>query len=462
MYQQQKRAALLNEYISALSPEARAKLQNQYDKGDKAIDADPQSQLIQSSLREVKRGGQSTAARKPKPTRVFFETLSPYFLSKTEDFEFSGAIDRSFVEAIWLWISRDAAPEQILQLTKLCEMSGDTNELVAEIKKTVISYGAEMVVRIDKGGVAAHRERTQMGGEDNEIAIRGFLTILEKENILAEVLTLVPFMEREESELQIETFFKAANVLDARLRAFLMLAAVRLLEDPIVLVRHAVKYVGSNKEANIRRDGLGDVIDAMLADSGEQVARIHNSRGVFADADLMVSCLIRFVKDVRALDANIEIDSRGEAASQLGKQKSTINRKLQDPLENLVENIRLVVAPPKEGPDFVDKEAVLLSISGMHVLSMAHRYKDTLAMNKICKKIWAESSVQIESIANRMLDKYRAAEFEKDALELERLDAMIKIALIRFDDDYPDILQRSRNQIMARRKEPQPEEQQPE
>lgn len=461
MYQQQKRAALLNDYISSLSPQARAMLQKQYDGDDRAVTADPNSQLIQSSLREVKRGGQSTAARKQKPTRVFFTSLSAYFLSKSGGFEFDGAIDRASVDSIWMWVSRDAAPEKITELNAQCEQGADVTQLVHDTKKAVLSYGTSMLARIDEGGAAAHRERVQLGGEDSENAIRRFLDILENEQILSEILSLVPFLEREECEVQIMTFFRAANALSDRLRAFLMLATVRRLDDPITLVRHTVEHIGVSHEQKIRRAGLGSVIDAVLADAEEQVESIRASRGVFADADLMCGCLGRFVKNIRALEANVELDARGSVATTLGRQRSDIIAKLQLPLENLVENIRHVVAPPKEGPDRIDKEAVLLSISGMHVLAMAHRYKDTLAMNKICKKIWESSSVQIEAIANRTLDKYRAAEHEKDALELQRLDAMIKISLIRFDDDYPDILRRSRNQIMAKRKEPkepQPEE----
>ena len=69
--------------------------------------------------------------------------------------------------------------------------------------------------------------------------------------------------------------------------------------------------------------------------------------------------------------------------------------------------------------------------------------RDSLAVNALLDKAWSDTGQAVEVLVTRALDQFRAD--PADPVARERLDAGIKMAEIRYNPQYAEILRRARD-----------------
>ena len=86
---------------------------------------------------------------------------------------------------------------------------------------------------------------------------------------------------------------------------------------------------------------------------------------------------------------------------------------------------------------------MLAALNGLYLLMTVRKCRDSLAVNALLDQAWADTGQTVEVLVTRALDMYRGA--PADPVARERLDAGIKMAEIRFNPEYADILRRARD-----------------
>jgi hypothetical protein len=91
----------------------------------------------------------------------------------------------------------------------------------------------------------------------------------------------------------------------------------------------------------------------------------------------------------------------------------------------------------------VDAEHVLAALNGLYLLMAVRQSRDSLAVNALLDQAWADTGQAVEVLVTRALDNFRVS--PGDAIVRERLEAGIKMAEIRYNAEYADILRRARD-----------------
>src|SRR3954462_14993496 len=103
----------LRTYLRELSPEARALLVGELERGLLRGEDGPGASLILQELR----GQMAPADREPdrigNPARLFFEPLEPFLVDDRADRKHRGRVSRAGLDAIWEWICRDLLPTHV-------------------------------------------------------------------------------------------------------------------------------------------------------------------------------------------------------------------------------------------------------------------------------------------------------------------------------------------------------------
>ena len=183
------------------------------------------------------------------------------------------------------------------------------------------------------------------------------------------------------------------------------------------------------------------MVDALLSHAQNQIPLLE-ANGAFIDIDLICRALDRYHRLVRAVSGYIEL-SRGSRWSAIiaGLTKSASDRiepKLRDVAIDVNQALRR-----KEANDRFDSDRVLSAINGLYLLSTVRDCRDSLALNAIFEQNWNQVGQTLEVQVKRNLDLFRANPADKVAAS--RLDAGIKMAELRYNAEYAEVLRRARD-----------------
>ena len=102
----------------------------------------------------------------------------------------------------------------------------------------------------------------------------------------------------------------------------------------------------------------------------------------------------------------------------------------------------------REGHDRIDSDQVLAALNGMYLLATVRDSRDSLAVNAVFDQTWAQTGQALEIHIDRLLQQVRTN--PADQVLAKRFDAALKMAEIRFGQDYADTIRRARDTIERR------------
>jgi hypothetical protein len=96
----------------------------------------------------------------------------------------------------------------------------------------------------------------------------------------------------------------------------------------------------------------------------------------------------------------------------------------------------------REGADRLDTDQILSALNGVYLLAAVRDCRDSLALNALFDRTWRLVGQALDIHIQRNLDLLRAN--PTDRIIPERLDAAIKMAELRFNAEYADVLRRAK------------------
>lgn len=379
----------------------------------------------------------------PVGLTFFLAALEPVIVETPVFHHFDGAVARDDAEAIWLWIARDAAPEAAADFAMACEGGEAPGTALDRVAPDLIeAIGAAR----DK---ARHSEKTdnrltvQMGGEMVRARLPFILVALRSRPVIAKARDFGKAANTTADEAGIGTALKAMPLSESALIAMMMHAAVGQVANPSRFVLAAIKQAGGGTDAAISRAGFGPLIEAMLSHAQEQVAIVLASTTMHGDPDLACRAIERFHRLIRAVTGYIEMSRENiwqHVASDLTRRMS---ERLETRLREVTAEVNIALRRPREGPDSIDAEDVLSALGGLYILRSVRSCRSSLALNVVFERVWGETGHALEMLLSRALETFR--DDPADPVRRERLEAGIKMAEIRFDSEYADIMRRARD-----------------
>jgi hypothetical protein len=386
---------------------------------------------------------QSIAKPPARPSRragkSFFGLIDSVIVEDPADFEFDGAISRGHAEAAWTWMVRDLAPDLIdpeapqndpLTVKALDALMPD---LLARAKQVVAAAGASRE--------ASHRLMIQLGGEDEVRRLPVILNALKVRALLDKAQTFGRAVNGMTDEAALAAALHPMPWNEPPVVSLLMQAAVAQVANPSRLMTAVIRLTGGATELVLERAGYAPVVEAMLAHAQNQIPLL-NQIGPFADIDLTCRAIDRFHRLIRAVNGYVELSRNGRWSTIIAALIKGVSARIEPRLRDVVMNVNMAMRRHREGADRLDSDQILSALNGVYLLATVRDCRDSLALNALFDQSWAQVGQALEIHLQRNLDMLRAS--PTDRIIAERLDAAIKMAELRFNAEYADVLRRAK------------------
>jgi len=353
-------------------------------------------------------------------------------------FLFDGALPRVHAQHIWTWMVRDVAPDLITPATDAAALDAMMPQLMSRLR--------DVLEASKKSAEENRRLRTQVGGEETYERLPMTINALRQRALLEKARGFGRATNATNDEAALGAALQAMPLQDAAGMALLMQATVGQVANPNKLVGAVVRLAGGPSEGAISRAGLAPVIDAILAHAQNQLFHLTPS-GTFADMDMTCRALDRFHRLVRLVNGFVEINRSGRWAQVLAGLTKAVSSRLEPRLREIIPDLNQAMRRRESG-DRVDSDRMFATINGLYLLTAVREARDSLALNALFEQTWTHVGEALEVHINRNLDLIKAN--PADATAGERLEAAIKMAELRFNQEYADVLRRARDAAMRR------------
>lgn len=379
------------------------------------------------------------AARTRRSGKPFFGAIEPVIVEDPVEFEFDGAVTRSHAAAAWTWMARDVAPDLL---------DHEADEATADDLANFLKLLPELFERADKamalGGKTAESERRlviQVGGGAPYRRLPNVLNALRCRALIEKAQVFGRAANHITEEEALDKALQSMPLNDPQVASVLMQATMGQVANPSRFVMAAIRIAGSANERDLMRAGFGPLFDAILSHGQNQIPQLMQT-GTFADIDLTCRAIDRFHRLFRSIHNHIELDRNSRWTTLVGALTKSMSDRIEPKLRNVVMDVNKALRRQRDGADRLDSDQILSALNGIYVLCAVRDARDSLALNALFGELWGQVGQAIEAHVQRNLELFR--DNPADRIVAERLDATIKMAELRFNGEYAEILRRAK------------------
>jgi hypothetical protein len=368
--------------------------------------------------------------------RPFFGLIDAVIVPGTNGFDFDGAICEAHAQGAWVWMVRDLAPDLISDdLTETPEGRAALDKLIPALivraREATTGLTAE----------AERRVRVQMGGDDVFRRLPFVLQALKCRGLLDKASAFGRAANAMPDEAALALALQSMPLNDKPVCALLMQAAMAEVTHPHKVMAAAIRIAGSSDERAVQNAGFSMLVDAILAQAQAQIPPLQQY-GAFADIDLVCRSVERFHRLIRAVTGYLELGRLTRWSSIVAALIKTVSELLEPKLREVLPDVNLALRR-HHGTDWLDTDQVLAALNGCYILNTVRDCRDSLALNALFDQTWMQIGQALEIHVQRNLELFR--QHPSDRVSGERLDAAIKMAELRFNSEYADVLRRARD-----------------
>jgi hypothetical protein len=249
-------------------------------------------------------------------------------------------------------------------------------------------------------------------------------------------------------EAQTMTALQMIPRQDQAIAALLFQAAIGQVTNPGRLMTAVTRIAGGATESAIDRAGFGPLIEALLAHAQNQLPTLMQW-GSFADFDLTCRAIDRFNRLLRAVTGYIELTRLSRWSGAVGMLVSAASERIEPHLRNVVPDVSRALRKTPGATDRVDSDQMLAAFNGVYLLATVRECRDSLALNALFDQTWAQVGTALEQQIERNLEALR--QNAADPVAAERLKGGLKMAELRFNSEYADMMRRAQETILGKR-----------
>ena len=376
--------------------------------------------------------------------RPFHGMIDAVLVPDPATFDFDGAISEASAHSVWTWMSRDVAPD--LMRLDLSPEDPKAREALDHVMTELMQRTRDAVSAAAANAEAERRLIIQVGGEAPYSRLSVVLNALKCRNLLEKAQSFGRAINAMPDEAALSMALQSMPLNDHAVTALLMQGAIGQVSHPGKLMQAVIRIAGGSTEQAISRAGFAPVVDAIFSHAQSQVPALKQF-GAFADIDMVCRAIDRFHRLMRAVMGFVELNRVSRWSSIAAGLTTTVSELVEPKLKDVGPSINLALRR-HSGTDRVDPEQLLSALNGCYVLATVRDCRDSLALNALFDQTWQQVGQALEIHVQRNLELFRSN--PADRVTGQRLDAAIKMAELRFNGEYADVLKRARDSAERR------------
>lgn len=380
---------------------------------------------------------------------AFLSVFKEILVGDFAPISFNGSLKLSHMRLVWVWLSRDVMPEIKQHLLGVKDIDSAKSALQPHLSE-LIAKASDAIFLASDNPDTERRLIAQLGGEEIKLRLPIIINTLKCNSLLSKASSFGKSSNSLEDD-ELEEAILSLPLKEKRVTSLLFHAIVGQTKDPSRLIIAASNIIGGALEKSYKGAGFEPLIEAMFAHAQNQISIIEDQAGHFGDVDLICNAIIRYHHLMRAIGGNVEIERGSHWYKTTAELTKFMAQRIEPRLNNVSFNVNSAMRKPRSGPDKVDADQLLSALNGIYLLVAVRQARETLALNAIFEKIWGETGQSLEVLIDRNMEVLK--QDPTNAIVLARLDAGIKMAGLRFGQEYGDVLLRAKQVIERRQKQ---------
>jgi hypothetical protein len=447
----------LRQYLSELSPRARALLIGEFERnllgGDEAAGID----LVLNQLRGIAREQRDGSPRIGHCARLFFKPLEPFMVDDQAEHNHPGRIARASLETLWTWIRRDLLPDE-------------TKTLADEVTDALLKGDTDLAERLtrkfqDKAAVAmqagfeaaAEDERSrrrmlaQIGTARPAEDAMTLKCVLAGRDQLAGLASKLPLRIVDLNNGQLDECKKLIEDLSAdngELFLYALLTVMSRLASPWQIVRFGIRAAASDVAARVAETHYGVAITIVLAELDRLIGELRND--LRSGRGVAVGALLKTIHDIaRGLRTELDLPIDSTWGRALAASRAQTAELLRAEIESAPGRVRRLLRPRPSheiransalDPDDVAETEALLDFVGN-----CRYFAGELALNEITQRTFTVIQQYLDSATRALLDGLRHAGEGDRSFRQSQVDASVRFSAKVFGQDYAGLLAKARD-----------------
>lgn len=455
MASEEQAADKLRVYLRELTPEARAMLMAELERGALRGEQMPQQQVLLQALREQMRSESRLPERIGNPARMFFAPVEPFIVDDAPEVAHLGRIPRASIGPIWEWVTSDVAGAEATiysaDVTKflLAQDAAKADQAARALQDLVarrIDAALSATARDDKERRRfAFRVGTPRGQQD----VREFVSILKSRDALAGVAARLPLRIRSFTGDQLDATLSLMEGILARQRDLFVYALVLVmgrLPAPWQLIRPAIKSAQTDAADRIADTAYAGAVTIVFAEIERMVREMVRDlkRGQVVGAAAQLKDIHEAVRGMRA---EMDMSAGSPWGRQLGAIRAGIANSIKPELETMPGRVRRVIriAPGKHLARGATVDATEVSeLEGLAgFLATCRACASELALNEITMRVFSELQNCLENGTKSLLDVLRSCSDAERPYRQAQIDAAVRLCAKVFGQEYASLLSRA-------------------
>ena len=450
----------LRKYLRELSPEARALLMAELERGLLRGEDMPGAELV---LQELRRDARETA-RPKRPgnlARLFFQPLEPLLVDDTATHNHPGRIARVVLDPVWEWVGRDLMPGEARAVTEQVVFAFENGE-PERAEQLARGFQDRAAMRIEETLAAARSDEKvrrrlagQIGTPRAVEDITAILTIIKARQTLAIFGSRLPNHIKNLDETNIDA---VKALLDSpvaggpTLFVFALVMTMGRLAAPWQLIRLATRAAGSDNATRIVETPYAITVDIVLAEIQRMInelkAELRSGRG------LAVGALLKSIHDAaRGVRTEINLSHESPWGRGLAALRTQVSDLLKGEIESLPGRVRRLLRPRpiKEiAPgSMLDHNDVRDTEAQIEFVNTCRAHASELALNELTLRTWSDLEQYLDSTTTTLVENLRVAGESDRPFRQSQLDAAVRFCRKVFGDDYAALLLKARDVAAA-------------
>jgi hypothetical protein len=378
------------------------------------------------------------AARRKQFGKPVLALIDAVVVDSPTQFGFDGAITTDEATAAWGWMTRELAPD-LIDVTA-AEESAEHIAALEALMPDLLSRARKALADAQTDYEAARRIKMGLGGDDAWERLPAVLNALRCRGLLDKAQSFGRAANAMGDEASLALALQSMPLQDGPVASLLMMAAVGQVSAPARLITAAIRIANSAEEAALTRAGFAPLIEACLAHAQNQIPALGQT-GTFSDMDLVCRSVDRFHRLLRAVTGYVEMQRNSRWSMIAAALTKIASERIEPKLRNVAPDLNVALRR-REGTDRVDGDQILIALNGIYLLATVRDSRDSLAVNAVFDQAWAQTGQALEIHIERNLETLRRNPADKASSA--RLDAALKMAEVRFNQEYAETMRRAK------------------
>jgi len=448
----------LRDYLATLPPQSQALLMREFERAIERGEDATVASFVLGELRKIVRGtDDETRPRTDDPARLMFRPLEP-FLVEGNFPRRPGQIRRASLLAVWQWLSRDGAPEQVraFEAALANARETETSSAFEAAVRAVQRAATDAIGQLAASGIGGDRRALARVGPPDVIEdLLSTGVLLHAREALDNLNGRLPAHFRLFSDSQITSTIASLNVpalQTAQLLPFALSLVMQRLAAPWQIIRLATKIAASDDEIRVAATPYGVAVTIALHELSHLTAVLRSDirRGHF---DNVAEHLKTLHDGVRGLRTELDLRNDSSWGKQLTSIRAEISNALQSEIDSVPGRVRRILRQrtdkdislgSKVDPGEIDETAALIDF-----VAVCRTYASELAINEVTLRTYSDLQQYVEQSTEALVQSLRSGDIRTRGYRQMQVQAAIRFCEVLFGRDYASLMGRAAENAMT-------------